>query len=450
MGPMYPSYVPYAPQGYYGMPPQFQTGGVPSQGYMAYQGYARSPPTMPHYVPMVGVSVPPNYARPSPHSPNLSTSYQPPPAPAPIPPQTPSSSHSSQILPPPTPPTPPTVPPSALASVAAPPPPPPPAHPLHHSPVEQREPFRPPVSLPCGVFPDRCPLLTAIKLPWFSCPDTSFPAKTPRSRRRRKPLTADSAAVSLPLEQHGSLTEHDPPSSASVKDADVSSHVPIDKGCTKKSSHGGDLPETTAVSSNPLLYSSRQPGTDAKTAAAAPVDERSACLTHPVLPALPRPASKALSGNKPDESRNQTTNEGDKPAVNGAATPVVPEALEPDHAASANDVSAASPPTKAAPGSWAGLFAKTQTKAPVTPAGTNGAAALNGSVTPETSAAAPSSIFSKTTANSVAEAIREYQVGSGDRISFLEPRGLINTGNMCYMNSVRSSACRVRLLGTPV
>ncbi|XP_044717095.1 ubiquitin carboxyl-terminal hydrolase domain-containing protein [Hirsutella rhossiliensis] len=314
MGPMYPSYVPYGPQGYYGMPPQFQNGGVPSQGYMAYQGYARSPPSMPQYVPM------------------------PPSAPVPIPPQTPSSSHSSQMLPPPTPPT-----PQTIEHVS----------PLNHSPVEQREPFRPP-------------------LPWFSCPDTSFPAKTPRSRRRRKPLTADSAAVSLPLEQHGSLTEQCTPSSGRATDANVSSHVPA-----------------KAAPSTPFLDSSRQRGADVTTAeAAAPVDERPA-----------------------DEARKQATGGGEKPGMNGAAiTAVSTEANEPDDAASP--------------------------KGPVAPAGTNGSAALNGSGTSNTTAAAPSSAFSKTNANSLAEAIREYQVGSVDKISFLEPRGLINTGNMCYMNSV--------------
>ena len=36
---------------------------------------------------------------------------------------------------------------------------------------------------------------------------------------------------------------------------------------------------------------------------------------------------------------------------------------------------------------------------------------------------------------SLAEALRQYTSASG-RLQFLEPRGLVNTGNMCYMNSV--------------
>ena len=36
----------------------------------------------------------------------------------------------------------------------------------------------------------------------------------------------------------------------------------------------------------------------------------------------------------------------------------------------------------------------------------------------------------------LAEAIRGFSVNSNAKVSFLEPRGLVNTGNMCYMNSV--------------
>lgn len=44
--------------------------------------------------------------------------------------------------------------------------------------------------------------------------------------------------------------------------------------------------------------------------------------------------------------------------------------------------------------------------------------------------------FAKSNASSLAEALRDYQVSNGQKIAFLEPRGLVNTGNMCYMNSV--------------
>jgi ubiquitin carboxyl-terminal hydrolase 10 len=43
----------------------------------------------------------------------------------------------------------------------------------------------------------------------------------------------------------------------------------------------------------------------------------------------------------------------------------------------------------------------------------------------------------KSTSESLAEALRSFNAVSDSKVSFLEPRGLVNTGNMCYMNSVR-------------
>jgi ubiquitin carboxyl-terminal hydrolase 10 len=148
-GPIYPNYMSYAPQQqYYGMPPQYPGGGVPSPTYGPYQTYGRSPPAMHQYIPMVGVSVPPNYPRPNQQSPNLATPYRPPPAPAPIPPQTPSSTHSSQTLPPQTPPTPQTAQRDPSQSQPRPQPTeaPQPAGPRKPVVVLKQQPFRPPVS----------------------------------------------------------------------------------------------------------------------------------------------------------------------------------------------------------------------------------------------------------------------------------------------------------------
>lgn len=394
MGPMYPGYSPYgAPQPYYGMPPHFQNGGMPMPGYMPYQSYpaARSPPSMHQYVPMVGVSVPPNYPRPSQQqSPSLSTAYQPPPAPAPIPPQTPSSTHSSQMIPPPTPPT-----PQNIEHVSAPPPPPPPQK-LESPPEVERQPFRPP-------------------LPWLSRPDVEFPSRAPRSRRPRKPLNAESAPVSLPVEQQqGSATD------------DQASHAPTAK--------------TAALPASGADVSLKQP-TDVKVqpSGAAPVeklpastDTRPAVSTTPVVPALPRPASKSSSGEaKSHDVENQSVVEVHEPITNGTNT-------KPSDGSETGTTPASipSPPAKAAPTSWANLFAKAAAAGSSNSVAVNGTSpAVNGGEA-ETSGAAPGSSFSRANASSLAEAIRAYRVDNGDKISFLEPRGLINTGNMCYMNSV--------------
>lgn len=91
---------------------------------------------------------------------------------------------------------------------------------------------------------------------------------------------------------------------------------------------------------------------------------------------------------------------------------------------------------RAPPSSWANLFARKAAGATV--ADSNGPPADNTTVNGHGSQLA-SQLLPKSNATNVAEAIRAYQVGSLDKISFIEPRGLINTGNMCYMNSVRAA-----------
>lgn len=91
-----------------------------------------------------------------------------------------------------------------------------------------------------------------------------------------------------------------------------------------------------------------------------------------------------------------------------------------------------SPPTKAAPKSWADL---------VRNMGQNTTAARTSQV--PTDSAAQINDFAPAKAGSMAEALSSYSVKENNenaKMAFLEPRGLVNTGNMCYMNSV-SSGC---------
>lgn len=322
-----PQHSPYAPpQQYYGMPPQFQNGGMPSPGYPPYQGYSRSPPAMPQYVPMVGVSVPPNYARHAQNSPSLSTPYQPPQPTGPIPPHTPSSTHSSQIQPPPTPPTPQTHeiinPPLAVQPVAQQPTPPPPP------PVLNKTPFRAP-------------------LPWQSCADAEFPIRTTRLRKSRQRIDKSSNAVSLPKIQQDAAT---------------------------------GVPAT------------EQPP--------------------PTAPETAKQAQTVAANQETEPTQAQ-------PSEQHAA-----EVIEP------------APIVRAPPTSWANLFAKTPVAAVVDINSNHDASKETNGAAPEGSTGVVSSGL-KTNASSIAEAIRTYKVGGAEQKTvFLEPRGLINTGNMCYMNSV--------------
>lgn len=104
-------YAPAAP--FYHIPSQYQNGNMGntmggnmgSPGFLVYPPgpYTRSPPSMQqHYAPMV----PPPYSRPAQHSPIVSAAYHNLPhdlniqhAPIPVPPQTPSSTHSLHAIP---------------------------------------------------------------------------------------------------------------------------------------------------------------------------------------------------------------------------------------------------------------------------------------------------------------------------------------------------------------
>lgn len=341
MNPMYQNYGhqhnPYAapPQQYYGMPPQFPNGGMPSPGYVpGYNqggvGYGRSPPpSMSPYVPMVGVSVPPNsYPRHAQGSPSLSTPYQPPPGQlnGPLPPHTPSSTHSSQIPPPPTPPTPqthetvseaPVVPPVVAQHQQVPSP-----SPL--APMVNKAPFRPP-------------------LPWLSRADVEFPVRTTRLRKSRQRIDKNTKAVSLPKDQQDAAT-----------------------GASAEEAH--PAPET----------------------------------------AKQQLAPEASQETQPDAQPEQPAQETSEPA----------------------------PVARAPPTSWANLFAKTPVAAVMAINGDNDASEESNGAAPEGTTGVVSSSL-KANTNSVAEAIRSYKVGGAEQKTvFLEPRGLINTGNMCYMNSV--------------
>lgn len=139
--------------------------------------------------------------------------------------------------------------------------------------------------------------------------------------------------------------------------------------------------------------------------------------------------------------------EAEKPANGDVATESAPEEAtvsEPSEKPAESESAATepAPAARAPPSSWAKLFSKPASAAAAKSDVANGAVpvdtAVNGhstnGIVGAPNGSAPS--FSKANANSVAEAINSFQVGLADEVSFLEPRGLINTGNMCYMNSV--------------
>ncbi|KAG5979992.1 hypothetical protein E4U55_004504 [Claviceps digitariae] len=377
MASMYRGYMSYAPQQYYGMPPQYN-GAMPSQGYVPYQTYGRSPPpthpTHPthQYAPMMGVSVPQNYPRHYEQSAHLATPYQPPSSSIPVHPQTPSSTHSSTMIPPPTPRT-----PQVIERASSQPPPPP----VESPPVSERPIFRPP-------------------LPWFSRPDLVFPKRTPRSRLKRtsrsrlkkKPLPSTSEIVSLPDQQGADVEQPSADTTAHTVTSEVSSTADHNKAPSTPLS--GSLSEAASGKDS----SSRQ------------------------LP-IQAPAV-ATNGDVADDSinRDEVVKHVEKPTTREADAPTEP---------------AASPtPTKPAPTSWAKLFSPPASQNTSRLNGIDGTSAGKEGDSETAASMMSGSNFSTAHKSSLAEVIRNFRVDSNKMASLIEPRGLINTGNMCYMNSI--------------
>jgi ubiquitin carboxyl-terminal hydrolase 10 len=137
-------------------------------------------------------------------------------------------------------------------------------------------------------------------------------------------------------------------------------------------------------------------------------------------PTSPSPAVEKEQAGQGSEGPAQAQQEGGEVAAE--------EAISADTTSQASSI----PPPAAAPTvkSWADLVRR---NAPPASAGsaTNGEVVKNG--------------FTASKSASLAEALKQYNVRDDLKLSFLEPRGLVNTGNMCYMNSVSVARARVSI-----
>ena len=122
---------------------------------------------------------------------------------------------------------------------------------------------------------------------------------------------------------------------------------------------------------------------------------------HAGLPSIQQPSTTTKSEDSKDESAEQVS---EKPITQ----PPADVSIQP----------------KAPPKSWAELL---RSKGPPSNGGTTGT--TNSAVVNSGAIQAPKN-------RSLYDALHGYDVEHTGKVSFLEPRGLVNTGNMCYMNSV--------------
>ncbi|KAL9082540.1 MAG: hypothetical protein Q9159_006341 [Coniocarpon cinnabarinum] len=263
-----------------------------------------------------------------------------------------------------------------------------------------------------------------LQLPWFSVPESSFPDRPPRRRRRRRTPSALPDTPTLPAFPRQRPAS---PAPAQGDEAKTVSQVPPQDAVA----HEGDSQLISAIDPpNDDQLSAALPASTAPSETTSTIvptslqPQRSRAPTRPIVPALPnigrRPANSAGIPSQAQRSQ-QTSIDGisQPPKVTDdqqESKPHVDDADQPEDAPSS--------PVKVAPKSWAELLrsknANSAVQSNAVPDG-NG----NEGLYPR----APSS-------GSLSDALRSYDVQRGEKISFLEPRGLLNTGNMCYMNSI--------------
>ncbi|KAI1156875.1 cysteine proteinase [Nemania diffusa] len=414
---------PYANSYYppHQMAHHYQTGHMPNSPYAIhtfnpYPQSQRSPPA-----PVVHQTYPPI----------VSSSMQAHPQPYPRPPAPPQQQPSPALSTPP-----------PFATVAPPPPAPIPQTPTStHSSHAATTPLSPITPQPPTVepsYPGADVLSSRVQkypVPWLSHPDEPFPRQTNKSRRMRRTINI-TASVELPMSKQNMVTSDENASAPASQDStipetpnnkaidtaastsDVLTKIPVNS-----SSQPEPVQSTSSTPASPKAVPS-SPSTPTKTNKST---TRSAVPAVPVIPAIPKVKDSKSPSNHSETVVAELTVSSQSPTE---VAPARPEAE-----------TTPVQPAKTAPKLWSNLFQRP------TPATTLSSSPNNPSAAPASAAPSSDTInvnnnlsgpgsFAKSNASSLAEALRDHQVSNGQKISFIEPRGLVNTGNMCYMNSV--------------
>ncbi|KAF2199615.1 ubiquitin carboxyl-terminal hydrolase-like protein 10 [Delitschia confertaspora ATCC 74209] len=299
---------------------------------------------------------------------------------------------------------------------------------LTHSTTHTPPPFIPRQSFTAPAQPEqthKMPYYPA--LPWYSVPEAEFPPRVSQRRRKRAPVASTEQGLAFPTreetvtEEQGHQENGNVVGQASTEEREASqasTPAPVsdlETPVTSQAPSEADQAHNTTTQS--LLSAVPQQTVAATPAAHARKTTKPVVPLIPIKPAVPASVTsttpKSATGDKPGETS------GEKVESKGGEA-----ALEktPEPTAATDDITPAPAPSKSAPKSWAELLRSKAAPAPAqAPALVNGAAATNGT--------------SPKQSNSLADVLASFSV-EADKVAFLKPRGLVNPGNLCYMNSV--------------
>ena len=307
-------------------------------------------------------------------------------------------------------------------------------------PMPSAAPVLPPTPEQRPITPPAPPSMPASshRLPFYPPVPVSFggdlPPRKPRKRRQPLPQTSANKSVELP-ERTGSFPEKNAPipGAEPIQEEAPAPDSDITKTLTKL-----ETPLTSQPSSDVFSTQPTTPSPTATPPQTTPQQTTPKIKSHvrpvstnklPIIPAVPniptisRPAkpsisitSEALKSSQPREGDQLSKNVevGSDADISGAG----------DTSASKETPLVSS--AKVAPKSWVEIVRSNAPKTSV------GIVQVNGS-------AAHTDVPTLKSVNSLAEALNAFDIKNSQdplKISFLEPRGLVNTGNMCYMNSV--------------
>ncbi|KAL8996650.1 MAG: hypothetical protein Q9169_003874 [Polycauliona sp. 2 TL-2023] len=266
-------------------------------------------------------------------------------------------------------------------------------------------------------------------LPWYSFEEGAFPPRNPRRRRKRPAPQSSSDPVKLPPKS--SLPSHPEYSKAEPSSPSIEVAPPIAPAPAPPNQ------ETPLTSHAPSETDSTQPTTPSSAVAPAlprqqstapPKPSHKSNLSIPIIPAVP---NVPLPSRPPKRASVSITSETVAPAPPSNADHLtnamrVAVHVNQDESSTASEPIATptSSPAKTAPKSWADLVRPKPSNVPLAGKEPNGASLpVNG--------------FRHAKASLLVDVLSDYDRSSeSSRVTFVEPRGLVNTGNMCYMNSV--------------